>query len=174
MSFYLITLLAHSYVRWAILAAAAAMLARSFAGWRRTRAWTDLDERLHVALVGFTDLQFTLGVALYLFASPFAQAFIADPAAAIEVSILRFFGLEHPVTMLFAVALVHIGRTRSKKASTPALRHRSIFVTTLIALVLICASIPWPGLDYGRPLLRSPATPGTTSEPPSRSSATTT
>ena len=154
MSLYVVALFLHSYVRWAVLLAALIVLARSFSGWRGARVWTPLDERLHVALVATTDLQFTLGVAMYLFLSPHAQAFFADPGNGIEVPPLRFFGLEHPVTMLLAVSLVHIGRTRSKKAPSPALRHRRVFTTLLIALLMMCASIPWPGLDSGRPLLR--------------------
>jgi hypothetical protein len=154
MSLYLVTLFAHSYLRWAVLVAVVCVLVRTFLGWRRAGAWTRVDERLHVALVGFTDLQFTLGVALYLFMSPLPQAFFADPAGTMKVRVVRFFGLEHPVMMLLAVALVHIGRSRSRKAATPASRHRVVFTTTSIALLILCASIPWPGLDHGRPLLR--------------------
>jgi len=157
MSLYLITLFAHSYLRWAVLAAVVFVLVRAFVGWRRARAWTRIDERLHVALVGLTNLQFTLGVALYLFMSPLSHAFFADPAGAMKVRVVRFFGLEHPVMMLLAVALVHMGRSRSRKAATGALRHRVVFATTLAALLVSCASIPWPGLDHGRPLLRGTA-----------------
>jgi hypothetical protein len=155
MSLYVVALFAHSYLRWGVLISAVIVAVRAGLGWRRVRAWGALDERLHVALVALTDLQFTLGVALYLFLSPHAQAFFEDPAGALTVAPLRFFGLEHPVMMVLAVALVHVGRTRSKKAASPGLRHRRVFTTTLIALLILCASIPWPGLDVGRPLLRS-------------------
>lgn len=154
MNLYLVTLFAHSYLRWAVLAAVAVVLVRSLRGWRGAREWTRLDERWHAALVGLTDLQFTLGLVLYLFLSPFSDAFFADPAGAVKVAVVRFFGLEHPVMMLLAVSLIHIGRTRSKKAPAPASRHRGVFITTALALALLCVSIPWPGLGHGRPLLR--------------------
>jgi hypothetical protein len=154
MSLYIVALFAHSYLRWAVLLATVAVAMRAWLGWRRARAWAALDERLHRTLVALTDLQFTIGVVLYLFLSPHAQAFFADPAGALEVAPLRFFGLEHPVMMVLAVALVHVGRIRSKRAASAALRHRRVFTTTLFVLLILCASIPWPGLDVGRPLLR--------------------
>jgi hypothetical protein len=157
MTLYLITLFAHSYLRWAVLAAVVFVLVRAYLGWRRARAWNRIDERLHVALVGLTDLQFTLGLALYLFMSPLSHSFLSDPASMIAMTVVRFFGLEHPVMMLVAVALVHVGRSRSRKVVTPAVRHRVVFATTLAALLILCASIPWPGLKHGRPLLRGTA-----------------
>jgi hypothetical protein len=44
-------------------------------------------------------------------------------------------------------------RVRSKRAAGP-LRHRRVFISTLVALALILIAIPWPFLPYGRPLLR--------------------
>ena len=69
-----------------------------------------------MAFVGVVDLQFTLGAWLYLFASPLSHAFFADFGAGMRQPLLRFFGLEHALGMLIAVALIHIGRTRSKRA----------------------------------------------------------
>jgi Na+-driven multidrug efflux pump len=154
MNGYAVVLFAHSYVRWALVALVAVVLVRALLGWRGARVWARADERLHVALVACANLQFTLGVVLYLFLSPFSHAFFDDPAVAVKVAALRFFGLEHPVMMLIAVALVHIGRARSRKAATDALRHRRVFATTLAALVVLCLALPWPFTDYGRPWLR--------------------
>jgi hypothetical protein len=116
--------------------------------------WTPLDERLHAALVGVTDLQLLVGLWLYVGASPFARAFLADMANAIHERGLRFFGLEHVTIMLAAVAFVHVGRARSKRAADPLQRHRRVFAWTLAALIAVLSSIPWPFFPVARPLFR--------------------
>jgi len=154
MKTYLVVLTVHSYLRWAVLALVLIVLARSLRGWARSREWTRVDDRFHTALVGTVDLQLLLGLALYIFLSPMTSAFFADFRNAMKEPALRFFGLEHIAAMVVAIAILHIGRDRSKKAKAPRLRHRRVWVSTLIALLLVAASIPWPFLRYGRPLLR--------------------
>lgn len=154
---YTVPLFAHSYLRWVVLALALIVLVRSFAGFLQGREWTKPDERLHGAFVGVVDLQFTLGLWLYLVSSPLSHAFFADVGGGMKQTLLRFFGLEHPVGMLLAVALVHVGRTRSKRAKTARLRHRTVWAFTLAAVLAMCASIPWPFMPAARPLLRSAA-----------------
>jgi hypothetical protein len=63
-------------------------------------------------------------------------------------------GLEHLTLMLAAVAFVHVGRARSKKAADAALRHRQVFAWTLTALLCVLAGIPWPFFPTPRPLFR--------------------
>ncbi len=153
-SFYTLALFVHSGLRWVILALAVLMIVRSFAAWRQRRAWHALDERLHVALVGLLDLQMLIGLVTYALLSPFVRAFWSDIAIAMKQSGLRFYGIEHVVAMVAAVAVLHIGRKRSMQSPNDAVRHRRVWTTTLAALAIIVLSIPWPGLPYGRPLFR--------------------
>jgi biotin transporter BioY len=151
---YPLLLVAHSYVRWGVLALAIALLARSVHGWRSARAWSAADERTHVAFVAVVDTQLLLGLGLYLLASPISRAFLSDPRRAMKVAVFRFFGLEHAVAMLAAVIVIHVGRALSKAKH----RHRRAAASTALALALIFAGIPWPFQAHGRPLLREPAT----------------
>jgi hypothetical protein len=99
------------------------------------------------------DVQFLLGLTLYVFLSPFTHAAFADLGAAMKNSGLRFWAVEHLVGMLIAIALVHVGRARARK--TDSLRRHRVAATFFgLALVVLLGSIPWPGLPYGRPLLR--------------------
>jgi uncharacterized membrane protein YdjX (TVP38/TMEM64 family) len=154
MNLYVFTLLCHSYTRWAVLLAVAWMVGLSATGWRQKRPWTQLDERSHRLTVGLADLQFTLGVILYLFLSPFSDSFFSNPGLGIREPSLRFFGLEHILGMFIGVGLVHLGRTLSLKAAGAGQRQGRTCVCTLCALVVMLGSIPWPFLRYGRPLLR--------------------
>jgi len=151
---YPIALLVHSWARWAVLGLLVAVVIRAWRGRTGFGGWTPLDERLHVALVGVTDLQLLVGLWLYFGASPFARAFLTDLGNAIHVRGLRFFGLEHATIMLAAVAFVHVGRVRSKRAADPLQRHRRVFAWTLTALLFVLSSIPWPYFPVARPLFR--------------------
>ena len=154
MTAYEIALLAHSYLRWIVVITSFLLCVRSFMAWRSKRNWDQGDERLHVAVVATFDMQFAIGLLLYVVLSPLPWAFFTDLGNNIKDPVLRFFGIEHEVVMLAATALVHIGRVQSKRAATEILRHRRVWITTLLALLIVAVAIPWPGLPQGRPLLR--------------------
>lgn len=151
---YAWTLYAHSYTRWAVVVTVLLVTVRTALGWMLGRAWSRADELTHKAMLVAVDWQFTLGVIMYLFLSPFSHTFFGNFSLGYREPTLRFFGLEHPLAMITAVSLVHFGRERSEKATGPA-RHRTAFRWTCAALLLFALSIPWPFLKYGRPLLRT-------------------
>jgi hypothetical protein len=149
---YPTALLIHSWVRWAVLLGLVLVVARTWLG-RRSGRWSPADEGTHTFLVAAADLQFLVGLWLYV-ASPFAQAFLGDVGTNVHNRELRFFGLEHITMMVVAVALIHVGRARSKKTADATLRHRRAFSWTVAALVCVLASIPWPFFPVARPLFR--------------------
>jgi len=152
-SVYLWVLLIHSWLRWIVLALGVWLLVVAARGRNGDAQWGSSQERLHVRFLAALDTQLLLGLSLYFFLSPLTSAAMHDYGAAMKNPPLRFFGVEHAVTMLIAIAVAHIGRTRSKKKSGSA-RYRSAFVFQLIWLVLTSLAIPWPMLDIGRPLFR--------------------
>jgi hypothetical protein len=91
----------------------------------------------------------TYGLLLYFEPLGIAQAAARDMGTAMRVRELRFFGLEHPLQMVIALTLVHLGRARSRKAAELALKYRWALVCFTLAALLIVIAIPW-----WRPLLR--------------------
>ena len=154
MSAYGFVLFLHSLLRWALLLAAVVVIVRALAGWRGARPWTRGDDVPNAIMVGLLDLQFVLGLALYAFLGPASSAFFADPGGAMANTVLRFFAVEHVFAMVVALVIAHAGRVLSRKASSPALRHRRAGMSALAMLVVVLIGIPWPFLPYGRPLLR--------------------
>ncbi len=150
---YVFTLLTHSWLRYLVLFFGVFLLVTSFVAMRRGRSWAAVDERAHVRFLAVLDVQTLLGLLLYFVLSPFTAATFADLGAAMKNPALRFFGVEHILTMLLAVVVAHVGRVRSKKREGGA-RHRTTFVTQCAWLLLTLSAIPWPGLDIGRPLFR--------------------
>jgi Na+-driven multidrug efflux pump len=145
---YAVTLLVHSYLRWIVLALVVIVFGKALVSRVRSAG----DDKLHRALIGVVDLQFLLGLALYVFLSPITSAFFSAPGAAMKEPTLRFWGIEHIIGMVLAVALLHIGRARK-----PPTRRR-VLITVGLALVCMLGSVPWPSLPWGRPLFREVVT----------------
>jgi hypothetical protein len=95
-----------------------------------------------------------LGLVLYFILSPFTKIAFQDFGGAMADSSLRFWAVEHLAGMIIGIALAHVGRAKIRKAPNDARRHRLAVIYFGLALVVICASIPWPGLAVGRPLFR--------------------
>jgi hypothetical protein len=151
---YPVVLFAHSWLRWVVLVLGIALLVSTGRAWLTGRGWESREERLGVAFLRALDLQVILGLTLYLFLSPFSRAGFADMGAAIANPILRFYSIEHVAGMLTAVVAAHLGLERSRRLD-PHRRSRTVTLTQIVWLVVTLASIPWPGLDYGRPFFRS-------------------
>jgi mono/diheme cytochrome c family protein len=154
-SLYSITLLAHSYVRWAVLVAAVTVVARCAASRSREAPWTPRDESAHKTSIALADAQLALGILLWAWLSPITAAFFADPRHAVHDRVLRFFGLEHVTMMALAVAVLHAGRRWSKRAEIAQARRRRVLFSSAAFIALVVTSIPWPGLRHGRPLFRT-------------------
>jgi len=68
--------------------------------------------------------------------------------------------------MLLAVAILHVGRRRSKKQSDDRRRHRLVFATTLTGFLVAFAAVPWPFSHVKRPLFRFSTGHATEPAPP--------
>jgi cytochrome c553 len=77
-------------------------------------------------------------------------------------SVLRFFLIEHAVSMLLALIAAHVGRVRMRRATTGPDKHQRTASSVLIAFLCILVGIPWPFLPYARPLARLSGTAETT------------
>jgi hypothetical protein len=150
---YGIVLTIHSLLRWAVLIAGLLAAARGIDGWRSRRPWTLTDERAGFWFILTLDVQFLLGLLLYAVLSPLTWAAFDDFGAAMKDNVLRFWAVEHVFGMLVGVALAHIGRARVHKTSDDLRRHRLVAIFFTLALLAILASIPWPTLPHGRPLI---------------------
>ncbi|MDX8338506.1 hypothetical protein SLH46_04890 [Draconibacterium sp. IB214405] len=134
---------AHNGFRWLVLIMLVVSVIMGFAGWIGKRNWGKANNLTGLILVMIMDIQFLLGIVLYAFVSPITKAAFANFGAAMKNPELRFYAVEHFLMMFIALALVHIGRAKSKKDVAPWKKHQ---VTTLffgIALILILAAIPW-------------------------------
>jgi uncharacterized membrane protein YozB (DUF420 family) len=151
---YSLLLFLHSLLRWAVLLTGLYAVVRAITGMNGHRSWSTADAKPGMFFIISCDLQLLLGLALYLVFSPTVQAAFGNIGAAMRNPEYRFFVVEHAVGMIVAIALAHVGRARSKKATSDAARFKSAAIFYGLALVIILGSIPWPGMPGGRPLFR--------------------
>lgn len=133
----------HNMFRWLVLIVLVLAIFYALSGWSKKGAWKKKDKTIGLLLMIFMDIQFLIGIILYLFVSPVTKAAFNDFGAAMKNADLRFYAVEHILLMLIALVLVHIGRARSKKIHIEWRKHRSSAIYYGIALILILAAIPW-------------------------------
>ena len=144
----------HSHLRWAVLLAGLVAWFRAIGAKTAKRPWTPKDELWGLLLTIAADLQLLVGLVLYFVLSPITKMGMQNLAAAMRIPTARFFTVEHVLGMLIAIALIHVGRVKIRKATDPARKHRLAIIFFGIAVVLVIISTPWPGMPVARPLLR--------------------
>jgi L-asparagine transporter-like permease len=144
----------HSWLRWAVLLTGLVAWLRAIGGKTARRPWTPQDELWGLLLTISVDLQFLVGLVLYAFLSPIVRQGLRNFSVAMQISVVRFFTIEHVIGMIAGIALVHIARVKIRKATDAERKHRLAMIFYGIALVLMIILIPWPGLPVARPLFR--------------------
>jgi hypothetical protein len=145
---YSIVLPLHNIVRWVVVLAALFAIVRAWMGWFGKKPWAGLDNQAGMIYTMAIDIQVLLGLLLY-FSSPLVMAALRNFGGAMSNSDMRFFALEHILVMIISLALSHVGRTLSRKASDPVVKHRQAAIWYTVSFLLILALIPW-----GRPMIR--------------------
>jgi hypothetical protein len=150
---YVALVILHSWLRWIVLLTGLAAAGRSLTA--GGRSWTSSDDTVAKWFTITFDIQFLIGLILYVFLSPLTQSAFADFGGAMRDSTLRFWGVEHLAGMVVASALAHVGRAKIRKAPENR-KHRMAAIFFTLALVAILLSIPWPFMPVSRPLFRLP------------------
>jgi hypothetical protein len=147
-------LLIHSLLRWVVIIAGLIVIARAITGITSRRDWRPGDTAGVRWFSMALDVQFLIGLLLYVWLSPFIRDAWADMGATMRNAPLRFFAVEHVTGMLIGIALAHVGKSKIGKAAEAAQKHKLAVIFFSLAMVVILLSIPWPGMPGGRPLLR--------------------
>lgn len=136
----------HNIIRWVALILVLVAAVTALIGWLGKRPWADRDRKIGVFTTIAMDIQLLLGLLLYFFLSPLTKTAFQDFGAAMGVTELRFYGLEHALYMILAVVFAHLGSALSKKASDSKAKFMRAAIFYTLALLLLLLGIPW-----GRP-----------------------
>lgn len=110
------------------------------------KGYTSTNRKINLFAMIFTHTQLLAGLILYFF-SPFVN--YGNMGEAMKDPGTRYWTVEHAVLMIFAVILITVGHSRSKKAELVMAKHRAIVTYYGLALLVIIVAI----YQSGRPLL---------------------
>jgi hypothetical protein len=120
----------HGFLFWFVLAAALAAIFVALSGWTGTKPPSTNLLRFSILFVVVMDIEFIIGLLLYLGASPVARAAV----------------LGHAVIMFLAVVCAHVGGALSRKGRTDRMKSRGAAIAYAISLILLLSNIPWRAL----------------------------
>ena len=135
---------AHSGWRWIVLLLIIMAIIKAAGGMSGSGRFSEGARKIALFAMIATHIQIVIGLILYAI-SPKVQF----GAETMSDSTLRFFAVEHLLTMLIAVILITMGHSRSKKAAEAARKAKSVFWFYLLALLLMLAGMPWPFRGLG-------------------------
>ncbi len=144
----------HSILRWAVLLFGLYAITKSARGVLFKQEYTPQHNMAATLFIASVHLQIVLGLLLYV-----ARGWAANLSKMGEImgdSVQRFWTVEHAFGMILAAVLIQVGRTKSKKATDAAKKHKTALIFFTIGILLILAMIPWPfrgAIGAGRDLL---------------------
>lgn len=124
----------HAIWRWVLLAAAGVAFAWALIGWIGGRAYGKSDNLAGTVLTVSLDVQFLLGLLLWVW-GPINLGMLSR--GAMSNAGARFILIEHPLLILIALVLAHVGRARVRKAATATAKHRIGAIFYGLSLILI-------------------------------------
>lgn len=119
---------AHSGWRYIVLLLLAVVIVKSLIGMLSNGRWSGLDEWLNRLTPISIDIQFLLGLILWIMQQRWN-------------GIDTLTSWEHPVTMLIGSALAHVTSTRVKKAPTDVAKFQTATVGYVIAGIVIALGV---------------------------------
>lgn len=151
---YSTLLTVHSIFRWVVAIGVLYTLYRAYSGIASNRAFGTADDKSRRFTVVAAHIQLVIGLILY-FISPLTQYFLSNFSAAVKVRDIRFYGMEHAIVMIIAVALITVGSAVSKKKADDRAKFKALAIWLTIALILLLLMVPWPISPFSaRPWIR--------------------
>jgi hypothetical protein len=147
----------HNIMRWAVLLFGVLALFTGLRGLGGHKDFTNGDKRTALYFMIACDIQLLLGLALY-FLKGYQRNFSGgNMSTVMKEPVMRFWTIEHMTGMIIAIIVVHIGYAGTKGNRPHGAKFRRLFWCTLIALLIIAATIPWP---FRQPGVARPWIPG--------------
>jgi hypothetical protein len=138
----------HSILRWVLLLLLVLSIVQSFIGWIKHRELREGDTKLWLFTMISAHTNLLIGLILLLFGRfGILSSGLPEGVNLMQDKFYRFFWVEHPAGMIAATLLITVARGVVRKQLTDPVKYRRSFWLFLVALIIIMASIPWPGRE---------------------------
>ena len=132
----------HSYWAYLVVIVLIITVLNAILGLKSKKEFTSKDLRLGLFTLIISHIQLLIGLGWY-FMSPYNLLSQEDMALVMKTKELRLLVIEHPISMILAIALITIGWSKHKKQDTNKGKFKSFVVFYSIALLIILSRIPW-------------------------------
>jgi len=141
----------HNLLRYVVVILLLITVIKFFIGWLGKRKYTNADNKLSLFLLISAHLQLLIGLGLYFFFSPLVEVALSDMGKSMKDVNLRFWAVEHGLSMIFGIVVITLGRIMGKKGKTDQIKFRRQAIFFVLAMILIFSAIPWPWSVVSRP-----------------------
>lgn len=141
----------HSLLRYFVIITTLVVVLQSIMGMQGKKTFTNGNRKSALFMLIACDLQLLAGLAVF-FMGGHMQA--VQQGGFMSNHYSRFYNMEHPVSMILGIVLVHVAYSTAKKAMEDSRKFKRIFWFAFIALLVFVAQTPWPsGKDTAKPWL---------------------
>jgi hypothetical protein len=136
-------LLTHSYLRYIILVLLVTVIVVSLLGLVNKSPFSKKHDKLSLFLFICAHTQLLLGLILYAIGERvhFNSETMKTPA-------LRYFAVEHGLSMILAIVLITLARTSAKKTPVDQIKHKRMLIFNSLALLVIIIIVFYLGAPY--------------------------
>jgi hypothetical protein len=127
---YTFLLMAHSGWRYIAFLVLVVAILKYGLGWVQSSRWGNLDRQIGLATVIGVDIQVLLGIVLWA---------VAAGMGLVAGRVERM--MEHPVLMLVAVVIMHIGWARVRKTAGDTDKHRLAALTFIVTGLIVALGV---------------------------------
>jgi len=145
---YIILKQLHSGFRYIVFILFVLALVQALIGLFGKKPYTNGNRKINLFALISAHTQLLIGLILY-FVSPLVQ--LNNMGAAMKDTVVRYWTVEHGVMMIFAIVLITVGHSKSKKALDGINKHRAIAMYYGLAILVILVAI----FQSGRPIIGS-------------------
>jgi hypothetical protein len=135
----------HSILRWAILVFLILTIVKARSSKIKQISFAEGVKKTALISMMLLHTQLVIGIIQYVVGARGLNAIkTLGMKEVMGDSVNRFYAMEHLVGMLIAIIIITVGYSTAKRMTDAAKSNGRIFITYLIGLILIIASIPWP------------------------------
>jgi Na+/H+ antiporter NhaB len=151
---YATLLTLHNIARWILIVSAVILIVKTILNLVDKAPWHNLLDRAMRWYTITIDMQLLIGLVIMFAYSPMTTSAFTQFGIAMHNPVMRFFTLIHPLLMIGALVLAHVGRSQVKKEMPDKKKYLAILLWFGLSLALLLLAIPWPYTYTARLLIR--------------------
>lgn len=141
----------HSLLRYFVIVLTLLVAVQSLMGMTGNKTFKNGNRKTALFMLIACDLQLLVGLIVFFLGNHLQMM---QQSGFMSNRYSRFYTIEHPLSMIIGIVLVHIAYSTAKKAMPDGSKFKRMFWFTIIAVLLFVAQTPWPfKAEVGKPWL---------------------